>query len=127
MKKLISRYLPPSFVSHLQDEVVLEVGGIGYTRDQMVNTLRCANFMAAVRLTENLKKIGIKNVKGLFKLGPDALYNTRGVGTAQVYVAMCVLDANGFSVEKWWGWVPKKQEKQEVGWDEEPIGAVFRG
>jgi hypothetical protein len=70
----------------------------------MVEKLGCANFVAAARLAKVLRKLGIKTPLQLSRMYPFSLVRTRGIGEAAMYVAMCILDANGYDPVKWWGW-----------------------
>jgi hypothetical protein len=79
-------------------------GGLTFSKQQMVDLLGCANFTAARRLSLVLQKLAVVNASELYNLDPLALVRVKGVGMATVYVAMCLLDYSGFSVELWWGW-----------------------
>jgi hypothetical protein len=93
------------------DTSVFTVGHWGYTRRDMVDTLGCANFIAAARLARALKRLQIQSPSQLHKMDPFSLVRIRGIGEACLFVAMCILDASGYSVEDWWGW---KQDKDNI-------------
>lgn len=90
------------------DEVVIESGSIHYTRRTMVEVLGCANFIAAARLQAVIKRLKITSAKELYKMDPLSIARSRGIGATSMYVAMCILDATGHDVEKWWGWDAKR-------------------
>lgn len=96
---------------HLYTDAVFAVGGRNYTRQQMIAELGCANFIAATRLGKVLRRLGIKTVQKLAQTDPLSLVRVQGVGERTVYVAMCLLDAHGYSVAKWWGWDRTKPGK----------------
>lgn len=53
--------------------------------------MHCPNFVAAKRLHKALRKLQIDSPAKLYKLDPYSLYNMRGVGVSQLFVAECVL------------------------------------
>lgn len=86
------------------DEVVLEVGKVVFSRQEMIAHLGCANFTAARTLTKELRKLSITSAARLYRTDPMSLARIRHVGMATIYVAMCFLDYSGYNVAKWWGW-----------------------
>lgn len=87
------------------DEVVIDASqDLTFTRRDMVETLGCANFLAAYRLTKILKRLKIFTAGKLFRTDPVSLARSKGIGEASIFVAMCVLDSKGYDVAKWWGW-----------------------
>lgn len=88
----------------LLDETIFEVGELRYSRREIVERLGCANFHAASLLQAVLRRLKIKSAKDLWEMDPFSLARAKGVGATTIFVAMCILDAHGFSVEKWWGW-----------------------
>lgn len=92
-----------TFADHL-DAVILQAGELEYSRREMVETLGCANFIAAARLEKVLRKLKIDTAKDLWNLDPMSLARSRGIGEASLFVAMCILDANDYDVKQWWGW-----------------------
>jgi hypothetical protein len=99
----INKTIGKTFADKL-NEIIIDSGGISFSRREMVEDLQCANFLAAARLSKVLRKLKITTPAHLNRTDPFSLLRTRGVGESTVFVAMCILDANGFSVEKWWGW-----------------------
>lgn len=100
----VEKILGKTFADYL-DEVVIDAGEkLLYTRRLMIDELGCGNLVAAARLNKVLKRLDIKTPRELYSLDPESLVRCKGVGHATVYVAMCILDANDYSVEKWWGW-----------------------
>lgn len=100
-----NRMLDSSFTDTL-DEPVLKLGYTTWTRSELATELGLTNVMAARRLSHVLKRLKIRTALRLFNLGPDSLIRVRGIGNAATYVAMCILDQAGYSVERWWGWTP---------------------
>ena len=86
------------------DEMVFHSGDMGYTRREMVEELGCANFVAAERLGKVLRRLQIHTPAQLHKTDPFSLARARGIGEACIFVAMCILDAKGYDVVKWWQW-----------------------
>lgn len=95
-KSLVSK----SFVDHA-NQVVLQVGPVKFTRRNLVEDLHCAHFAAAKRLQTALKAAKVATPADLATMGPWPLAAQRGVGDATLYVAMCVVEALGFSVKDW--------------------------
>jgi hypothetical protein len=93
-----------AFVEKLETEVVLKIGDTEFARQGMIDSLGCANFNAAARISRTLKRLRVHSIPELFRMDPATLYRIRGVGDTQVYVIMCVLDHFGYSVKEWWGW-----------------------
>jgi hypothetical protein len=86
------------------DAPIFQVNEWRYTRRQMVELLDCANFIAAARLAKVLKRLKIESAAQLNKMDPYSLARTRGIGNACIFVAMCILDAGGYDVLKWWNY-----------------------
>ena len=87
------------------DELAINVSAeLSFTKREMVETIGCANFMAAARLERILKKLKIYNPKALWEANPIDLLRVKGIGETSMFVAMCILDISGYSVEEWWGW-----------------------
>ena len=82
----------------------IELLGHGFSRQTLVEDLKIATPLAAARLAVTLKKMQIRTPHQLFKMPPLDLASKRGVGMAQLYVAMVLLDDAGYSVADWWGW-----------------------
>lgn len=97
----VERVIGKAFADKLDTEV-FSVGNWTYTRRQMVEDLGCANFIAAARLQKVLRKLGVRTAVQLYKLDPFSLARSRGIGEASLFVAMCILDADGYNVIKWW-------------------------
>lgn len=97
----------------IKEDVYVEIAGIEFSLRDLMD-INCPNFVAAKRLSKMLKKLGVKSIAQLWKLDPFSLFNTRGVGMTQVYVAMCVVHTK-YSGLKWIDrFAPKKREKQDV-------------
>ena len=75
-----------------------------WSRLSLVEDLGIGNFTAAMRLSRTLKKLNIRTASQLFRTDPCSLARIRGVGMAQLFVAMAILDHAGISVAEWWGW-----------------------
>jgi tRNA(Ile2) C34 agmatinyltransferase TiaS len=102
IKENIRRHVPAAMAEHLEKDVVLTLGSNSWSRLSMADDLGCVNFLAAARLTKTLRRLKITTANKLYNLGPWGLYNTKGVGDAQLLVAMHLLDTFGLSVNKWW-------------------------
>lgn len=102
-RKVVEETLGKSFADTL-DEVIISHGYLEFTRRQMVEHLGCPNFNAASRFNKVLKKFDIRTAVQLFNTNPLDLASTKGVGMAQLFVAMCILDYVEKDVAAWWGW-----------------------
>lgn len=103
-RSTVEKTIGKSFADKL-DEVVLDAGpNLSFSRRQMVDELGCANFIAAVRLAKVLRRLDIRTALQLSRTDPFSLARARGIGETALFVAMCILEAHGFNVEKWWGW-----------------------
>ena len=114
----IRKRLSTGFVDRWEQDPVLEIGDVYFTRLEMVETLGCGNFNAATRFTKLLRKLKIFSIAQLNKLDPFSLHNTKGVGDAQLMVAMKLLEYGGYDVDHWWEYHThpslKRRQKQEV-------------
>ena len=90
------------FITHLANDTVLTIGDAEWSRHAMVNQLGCGNFAAAGRLGKLCKRLGVKSVAQLYKIPPEDLAAVQGIGVTCLYVAMCALDAAGYSLQKWY-------------------------
>lgn len=86
-----------------EHEVVLQIGDDAWTRAELARDLGCCHLAAARRLSHNLELHDITSVNKLHATPPEELMAMAGVGTIQLFVAMCVLDARKFDAEQWYG------------------------
>lgn len=96
------------------DEEIFKVGEWFYTRREMVEDLGCANFIAAVRLAKVLKRLNIKTAAQLHRIDPLSLARAKGIGETAIFVAMCILDASGYDVLKWWSYKDNKAKVSSI-------------
>lgn len=103
-REIVEEVIGKTFADKL-DQVFFDVSPhLRYSRRTMVTDLNCANFIAAVKLAKVLHRLKIRTVANLYKLDPFSLARTKGIGETTLFVATCILDANGYDVAKWWGW-----------------------
>lgn len=102
-RKKVETVIGKEFADKL-DEVVFDVGSLTmrYSRRQMVEKLGCANFIAAARLQKVLRKLNVDTTLQLFKLDPFSLARSKGIGETSLFVAMCILESDGFNSIDWW-------------------------
>jgi hypothetical protein len=86
------------------DELIFISGEIKFSRRDMVDTLGCANFIAAARLCKVLRRLNVTTVAQLYRLDPASLARTRGIGESSIFVAMCILDSHDYDILKWWNY-----------------------
>ena len=98
---------------NINENVYVTLVGIDFTLRDFIN-LRCPNFVAAKRLEKNLKKIKIKTPSDLYKIDPQSLFNVRGLGVSQVFVAACVLSFCKFNPDIWFNRSLKKKRNHEI-------------
>lgn len=103
MRKIDPHVFGSPFVRHLSAPLLV-IGSHRYSRHDLVNDLGTGNFTAAARLGRVLKRLHIKSPAQLNDLTPESLARVVGVGVATLYVAMCVLEAEGYSIARWYGW-----------------------
>src|SRR5579862_3567826 len=90
-----------SFLSR-QDEPILVIGQNVFTRRQLIEELRCANFAAAARLNSALGHFSPKGLKELAaRIDSADLMGLEGVGVTTVYVWLCVLEHVGKDPIRW--------------------------
>ncbi len=102
-RETIDKTIGKGFADKL-DESLVTFFGTEISKRILVEEIGCANFQAAVRLGKALKKLDIQTPAQLHKTSPWDLARLRTVGEATMYVAMCILEAHDYDVEKWWGW-----------------------
>ena len=102
-KKKITAILGKPFADHL-DELIIDVGHLQFSRRSLIDKAGCANFIAARRIHKVFRRLGIETAAQLYRTDPFSLARVRGIGEAALYVAACLLDAEGYDVEVWWGW-----------------------
>jgi hypothetical protein len=86
------------------EELVIDSGKLVFTKREMVETLGCANFIAAAKLNKILRRLNISTPAQLFKTDPFSLARVKGIGESCLFVALCILDASQYNIEEWWGW-----------------------
>ena len=109
-REIVQNIIGKTFADGL-DRVVFECGNMTYTKRTMVDELHCGNYIAAVNLAKVLRRLGVVSAAQIYRLGPDSLMRAKGIGDAAIFVAMCILHAEGYSVPKWWGWDEDNQLK----------------
>lgn len=103
-RKTVEKVIGKGFADKL-DEAIFHVSqDLSYTRREMVEELGCASFIAAARLEKVLKRLKVFTPAQLYRTDPFSLARSKGIGESALFVAMCILDANKYNVEKWWGW-----------------------
>ncbi len=100
----------------IESEVYVTLCGHSLTIKELMET-ECPSFISARRLEKNLKKLKVHSVKDLINLGPYSLFNVKGVGVGQVFVAECII--NRYTNVTPYGWYkkhlnPKKKRNHEV-------------
>lgn len=100
---LVETVIGKTFADRL-DEPIFKSGNWTYTRREMVEKVGCANFIAAATLGKVLHRLSVHSPKELSALDPFSLARSKSIGETALFVAACILDANGYSVEKWWAW-----------------------
>ena len=106
----LRRLMDASFLRVLDAEVLV-IGEAIYRHADLVEKLGVGNIKAARNLTAVCKKLSIETVKALYARGPSSLLRLKGVGNATIWVAMNLLDEQGYSVEHWWGWMNSEGSK----------------
>lgn len=101
LRKTVEKIIGKTYADKL-DEPLFVVGTMSYSRRQMVEDLGCANFVAATRLSKVLNKLRVHTSRQLFMIDPASLFRVHGIGESCMFVAMSVIDANGFDVDEWW-------------------------
>ena len=86
------------------NEGVLTIGTTTMNAREFIGQVGVPNLVAARKLTKVLKELGITSVKQLRALGAIPLLRVKGVGNAQMWVAMHLLDSHNYDVLEWWGW-----------------------
>lgn len=99
----LTKILSKNFLAKLE-EYIIDSGKLQFSRQEMIEELGCANFLAAHKLNKILRKLGIKSYAQLHQTDPHSLARIKGVGETVMYLVMCILDYNGYDVEVWWGW-----------------------
>lgn len=99
--------------TRINEEVYVTLASVELTLRDLMD-MKCPNFIAARRLEKNLKKLKINSISQLWHFDPFSLFNMRGVGITQIYVAMCVVNLKYNGVKWLDNFTPKKREKQDV-------------
>lgn len=77
------------FVSQMLDRPHVTIGGVSYSKNDLVTKVKIGNFAAAKRLENALEEIGARNVKDV---DPHALAQVRGVGETTIFVLLGIQD-----------------------------------
>lgn len=101
---LLNKTVGKGFADSFEELAININDTITFTRREMIEELGCANFNAATRLQKALKKLDIVSPARLFRTDPFSILRIKGIGVTSMYVAMCILDFNDYSVAEWWGW-----------------------
>lgn len=85
-----------------QREIVLRIGKTGWTRQEMVDRLKCGNFNAARRLTRAATELGVSSAQEMAsRVSLEDLFKVRDVGVTTVYVWLCILEGMNKNPLQW--------------------------
>jgi hypothetical protein len=85
-----------------QHEAVLRIGKTVFTRQEMVDRLRCGNFNAARRLTRAATELGVASAQEMAaRVSLEDLFKVRDVGVTTVYVWLCLLEGMNKNPLQW--------------------------
>lgn len=91
-------------------QIVLEIGEDVWTRQELVEHLRCGHFRAAQILSVAVREFQPKNLRELMqRINIYDLFALKGVGVTTAYVWLCALDARGSDPVRWLQTEPKEQ------------------
>lgn len=77
------------------DELIFDIGGIQYTRRELVDEVGCASFGATKRLERVLNRLRVHTPIQLYRLDPSSLARIHGIGSACIFTAMCIIEFEG--------------------------------
>lgn len=96
-----SRLLGTPFVRR-QNEAVLVIGKDSWTRQQMVDELKCGNFRSARILTEAARNLNVRDTNHMADvIALEDLFTQRNVGVTTIFTWMCVLAAKKHNPLLW--------------------------
>lgn len=95
--------LGSSFVTALNGKVIFKDGKHTYSKHQLVRAFQTGNYRAAGLLMHAMKTCGYTKVEQLFDVPPEDLAGIKNVGVTTLFVLICIGEARGIDVEKWWG------------------------
>lgn len=98
-----AKFLGQTFVSRL-NEVALQIGKDQWTRHQLADELRVANFKAAALVTRAMRELQVKNLEEVFSWNPADLANVHNLGETGMYVLLRALEARGHNPRAWYGY-----------------------
>jgi hypothetical protein len=114
-----SRLLGKTFVNR-QNEAVLVIGKHSWTRQQMVEQLKCGNFRSARILSRAAASLGVVDADDMAKaVSLEDLFAQRDVGVTTIYTWMCVLSAIRENPLKWIGHKDTTLDTQKRRWARE--------
>lgn len=90
------------YSNHLE-EIIIQVGQYTFTRDEMIEDLKCGNYRAGRALTRFMKRFGASTVSKIARtITPDELCDGQGIGVFSVCVWLRILDYHGINSKAWW-------------------------
>lgn len=95
------KFLGRTFVQRL-GEVALQIGKDTWTRHELADQLRVANFKAAAMVTRALRQLEVKDLKEVFSWDPASLANVHNLGETGMYVLLRALEARGYNPKAWY-------------------------
>lgn len=81
-------------------EAVVSISDYAFTRQEIATLCETPSTIAASRLQKLIEKEKL-TINQLASLGMHGLLTYDGVGEAQVWIALCLIDVAGYSVDKW--------------------------
>lgn len=96
------KFLGQTFISRL-NEPALQIGKDVWTRHQLADELRVANFKAAALVTRAMRELKVKSLEEVFSWDPDSLAVVHNLGETGMYVLLRALEARGHNPRAWYG------------------------
>src|SRR5262245_27422838 len=97
-----AKFLGASFISRL-NEPALKIGKDVWTRHELADQLRVANFKAAALVTRALAQLEVKNLAEVFSWDPTSLAVCHNLGETGMYVLLRALQSRGHNPKAWYG------------------------
>lgn len=97
-----SKFLGQTFITRL-NEPALIIGKDAWTRHQLADELRVANFKAAALVTRAMRELKVKNLEEVFSWDPTSLAVVHNLGETGMYVLLRALEAKGHNPKAWYG------------------------
>lgn len=100
----VSKEVLGSALIKRREEIVLTIGADQWSRQDVIESLKCSHIQAARNLSRVAATLNVRNARHMAQeFSVDDLFQQSGVGVVTLFVWMCVVESLGRNPIRWLG------------------------